>query len=93
MKSNKLKVSLVGIAVFIIFLIETAFVSKGYTSYVYDRWSDIIFFLIALAMCIYSVINLQKDKKNLPYYLVIANLFLMVLVIHLLRFIFGGLLC
>ncbi len=92
MKSNKLKVSLVGIAVFIVFLIETAFVSKGHTSYVYDRWSDIIFFLIALAMCSYSVINLQKDKKNL-YYLIIANLFLMVFVIHLLRFIFGGLLC
>ena len=85
----KLKASILAVIVF--FLIHTLLVVQGYTSYLYERFSDVIVITVFLGLFIYTIRNLPK--KNVVYHLVIANLFLMILVTHVLRLYYGGLLC
>lgn len=53
---------------------------------------DVPIILISLVLGGYNIIQSLKNK-NFIAYLILANLFVMIATIHLLRLIFGGLLC
>ena len=53
---------------------------------------DVSIILISLILGGYNAIQSLKNK-NFIAYLILANLFVMIATIHLLRLIFGGLLC
>ena len=68
-------------------------ISQGYTSYFYERLRDVVFSILTLVFIIYFV-NLHKRINQFDIiYLIMANLFVSIFVIHLLRLIFGGLPC
>ena len=77
----------------IIGLRHTILISQGYTSIFYERLRDVVFSILTLFFIIYFV-NLHKRISQFDIiYLIIANLFVLIFVIHLLRLIFGGLPC
>jgi len=77
---------------FFIFLAHTILLTKGYTFYVYEAVRDVSIILISLVLGGYNIIQALKNKSFIAY-LILANLFAMIATIHLLRLIFGGLLC
>ena len=77
----------------IIVLVHTIFISHGYTFFFYERLRDVVFSIFAMLMIIYNSIILLKKSQFEILYLIIANLYVLIFVIHLLRLIFGGLPC
>ena len=92
---SKLKFALIlfGISIlFFIFLANTILLTEGYTSYAYEVFKDLFIILISSVLGGYNVIQSLKDK-NFITYLILGNMFALIATIHLLRLIFGGLLC
>ena len=77
---------------FFIFLTNTILVTEGYTIYAYDVFKDVLIILMSLTLSGYYIIHFLKENNSLQY-LILASLFIMVTANHLLRLIFGGLLC
>jgi|TARA_Y100000310_G_scaffold338084_1_gene426809 hypothetical protein len=80
------------IALLVIFLSHTILLTKGYTFYAYEVFRDMSIILIGLTLSGYYIFHFLKEKNSIPS-LILANMFIMITVIHLLRLIFGGLLC
>ena len=89
---NKHKIGIL-VILLLVFLIHAVLVSNGYTFYAYERFRDISVATIALILCIYNIKYSLKESRNWVTYLIIANLFVLIFVIHILRLLFGGLQC
>ena len=81
------------VVVVIIAILHGLMVSFGYTNFLYERFRDVLILLLSFGLCVFSIVMIKKEGKNFTPYLVIANCFLLIFVIHLLRFIYGGLMC
>jgi len=77
---------------FFIVLTGIILITAGYTIYAYVAFMDVSIILIGLTMSGYYIIHFLKENNSLQY-LILASLFIMVTASHLLRLIFGGLLC
>ena len=74
-------------------IVHTWFVATGRTSYSYERLSDVIVIVVALGLGAYTIKLWRSDLSNAALYLVLTNIYLIITVIHGLRFFFGGLHC
>lgn len=90
---NKFIFIIIGILLLIFFIFHSIIVSRGYTSFIYERLRDFIIIMITLWFCIYNTKLFLKNKKNEIIFLILANLFAVILIIHILRLILKGLLC
>jgi len=77
---------------FFIFLVHTILITKGYTIPAYEAFRNISIILMSLILSGYYTIHFLKEENSTPH-LILANLFIMIAAIHVLRLIFGGLLC
>lgn len=80
------------IALFFIIVFLTIFMSKGTTMQGF-AFTEIAIITLGSIMIGYNIIQFQRNNKNKIIYLILANMFVMIVTIHLLRFTFGGLLC
>ena len=74
------------------FLAHTVFVSKV-TTPVFDMLRDSAVLFIGITFAGYNVQQAQRTKKDWGWFVALACLFVMVATLHLLRLIYGGLLC
>ena len=87
----KNKIFFISIIILVV-LIHTILISKGHTFFLYERLRDFFISLISSYLIVYSLKGLN-EKKDSKKYLIMANFFVLIFVIHLLRLIFGGLKC
>lgn len=72
-------------------VLHTILVSKGSTSFIYERVRDIAICFLAAGLAFFNLKKYAADSEK--EYLIVGNLFILILTIHLLRLIHGGLLC
>jgi hypothetical protein len=83
-----------GLVILILILVtHTLVISLGYTFGLYERLRDFLIIIICLVFLKLNFKNYLLEKKNSWIYLLLANLFLIILLIHMLKLIHGGLLC
>lgn len=80
------------IALSVVFLGNTIIVSQKKIVF-YERARDAAIILIMASLFVYSLFYIFKERGNFWEYLAIANIALIITVIHLLRLNFNGLLC
>ncbi len=91
-----LKKSYVILGIFATFLIGFVFNLlhiKGYITDSFGKVVDILVVSLAMFLCVRNLINATREKKYVICYIILANLFLLIALIHGLRFFYGGLLC
>jgi hypothetical protein len=74
----------------LIFIVNTFIVSQNDLS-TYERLRDFLIVLLIFPFLTYSFYKI--GKKNFIYYLILSNILFIIIVVHLLRLVFGGLLC
>lgn len=89
---TKYKIVLMVILIIIV-LSHTILISNGYTFYFYERLRDLFISIAAMILIIYNINCFKKKNKSAIIYLILANFFVLIFIIHLLRLFFGGLQC
>ena len=72
---------------------HTYLMTQGYTAFAYERFRDIAICLAAILIGCFNLRHISKDRQNAKSYFIMANLYLMIFTTHLLRLIYGGLIC
>ncbi|MFC1600077.1 hypothetical protein ACFL3T_03560 [Patescibacteria group bacterium] len=88
---NKILIGLGGIAVIVIYAIHLSLITSGQPSFMSAELRD--GFITAIGLIFTGFYVYQFLKKNNGYFLIIANLMLLVGLLHLFKLIFGGYPC
>ena len=86
----KMKKILLILSLSLIFLINTLAISSNDLN-AYERFRDFLLILLILPLLIYTFHKISG--KDFVYFLLLANILLVIIIIHFLRLIFDGLLC